>query len=196
MTNSEDFRVVHLDSVRLRALAHPLRWRLLSVLRLYGEDTATGLARRLDTNSGATSYHLRKLAEVGLVMEVEGRGVRRERWWRAAHDMTSWTETDFSNDPDDRAATDWITAQLSEARSRLANDWLVTRHEWSDEWRDASNTADHQLWLDPEGLAALNNDLHEVIQRHLEATDDPPEDDAERVIVLLDTFPCPEPRWW
>ena len=49
-------------------LAHPLRSRLLDELRLSGPATATTLAAVLHTNSGATSYHLRKLAEVALVV--------------------------------------------------------------------------------------------------------------------------------
>ena len=54
---------IRLDSHSLRALAHPLRLRLVGALRLHGPATATMLARRLDTNSGQTSYHLRQLAE-------------------------------------------------------------------------------------------------------------------------------------
>jgi len=61
-------REVHLDARQIRVLAHPLRFRLLGRLRLDGPATATGLARALETNTGATSYHLRQLADVGLVV--------------------------------------------------------------------------------------------------------------------------------
>ena len=50
---------------------------------IHGPATATALARELDTNTGATSHHLRKLASVGLVEETED-GHGRERWWRAS----------------------------------------------------------------------------------------------------------------
>ena len=59
-------RIVELDSHKLRVLAHPLRSRLLATLRAEGPATATSLAATLGTNSGATSYHLRQLAEAGL----------------------------------------------------------------------------------------------------------------------------------
>ena len=65
---------IQLDAEAVRVLAHPLRSRLLSALRLHGPATATELADRLDTNTGATSYHLRKLESVGL---VEGHRRRR-----------------------------------------------------------------------------------------------------------------------
>ena len=76
---------VRLDSRRLRALAHPLRMRLLAALRLFGPATATELARRLDTNSGQTSYHLRQLAEVGLIEDDPDHSTARDRYWRARH---------------------------------------------------------------------------------------------------------------
>src|SRR5438067_286341 len=70
------------DEVRaVRALAHPLRLKLLDLLRFDGPATATLLARRVGESSGATSYHLRQLARYGYVDEVPRAG-GRERWWR------------------------------------------------------------------------------------------------------------------
>ena len=70
------------DPVRaIRALSHPLRVRLLDLLRFDGPSTATLLARRVGESSGATSYHLRQLARHGFI-EEEQRDGRRERWWR------------------------------------------------------------------------------------------------------------------
>ncbi len=66
----------------LRGLAHPLRVRILGLLREHGASTATRLADRLGESSGATSYHLRQLAAYGFVEDVPGRGAGRERWWR------------------------------------------------------------------------------------------------------------------
>ncbi|MGO1167099.1 MAG: winged helix-turn-helix domain-containing protein, partial [Janibacter sp.] len=50
-----------------RLLAHPLRSRILAHLRLHGGATAADLARALSSNTGASSYHARVLAEAGLV---------------------------------------------------------------------------------------------------------------------------------
>ena len=81
---------IRLDSAAIRVLAHPLRSRLLSALRLYGPATATELADQLHTNTGATSYHLRKLEAVGLVEDTdEGEGKRRV--WRAARSVSATT---------------------------------------------------------------------------------------------------------
>ncbi|RYE79717.1 MAG: ArsR family transcriptional regulator, partial [Myxococcales bacterium] len=74
---------ITLDATAVKVLAHPLRSRLLSALRRDGAATATDLAAALGTNSGATSYHLRKLESVGLV-EDTGDGEGKRRLWRAS----------------------------------------------------------------------------------------------------------------
>ena len=184
-------RTVRLNSAQLRVLAHPLRSRLLGALRLHGPATSTGLAQRLETNTGATSYHLRKLAEVGLVEEDTERGVGRERYWQAAHGFTSWMETEFDADPDDRAAADWLLGQHTIIKSRWLSDWFAARHDWSTEWRNAADNADFLLQLSADQLTAMRDELHAVVNRYSNAARQP---DAERVTVLLDVFPSPEPR--
>ena len=49
-----------LDS--LKALAHPLRVRILHVLTTRGPQTSSSLAAELGESTGSTSYHLRLLA--------------------------------------------------------------------------------------------------------------------------------------
>ena len=82
MTNATP-PTVHLDRPAPVMLAHPVCSRLPGELRVGGPATATTWADTLRTNSGATSYHLRKLAQVGLVVET-GDGSGRRRLWRAS----------------------------------------------------------------------------------------------------------------
>jgi DNA-binding transcriptional ArsR family regulator len=70
-----------LGPAALRALAHPLRIRILDLLPIRGPLTASKLGEIVGESSGSTSYHLRQLAKHGLVREVEGKGTARERWW-------------------------------------------------------------------------------------------------------------------
>lgn len=72
------------DVEELRALAHPMRQRILRRLHEAGRATSTTLARDLGENSGIMSYHLRLLADHDFVREVAGRGQGRERWWAAS----------------------------------------------------------------------------------------------------------------
>jgi DNA-binding transcriptional ArsR family regulator len=77
-----------LTPVNVSALAHPIRMSLLRLLREDGPATASGLAVRVGHSSGVTSYHLRTLAEAGLVVEDTERGNRRDRWWKAVREGT------------------------------------------------------------------------------------------------------------
>ncbi|MGC0418972.1 ArsR/SmtB family transcription factor [Embleya sp. AB8] len=68
----------------LKALAHPRRQRILRQLETGGPATSASLARALDLNTGATSYHLRELARHGFVEDFADPDAHgRERWWRA-----------------------------------------------------------------------------------------------------------------
>src|SRR3954451_25397896 len=78
------------DVRALRALAHPLRSRLLGQLRLHGPATASQLGRTVGESSGSTSYHLRQLAAFGFVGEGQGPGHGSQRWWPRRHRLTSW----------------------------------------------------------------------------------------------------------
>src|SRR5690606_6701644 len=57
------------ESQALRALAHPLRIRLLEELAIGGELTATQAAERVDESPANCSWHLRQLARYGFVEE-------------------------------------------------------------------------------------------------------------------------------
>ena len=191
METSSEPKVLHPDVAQLRALAHPLRSRLVGALRFHGPATATALAARLGTNSGATSYHLRQLAEVGLVEDDPERSTGRDRVWRASHDTTSWRSTDFDDDPDGRAAEDWLLRRNAHTTSRWLDDWLDARDEWPSAWRGAADQSDYHLDLTAEGLEALMAELHEVVRRCRDAAD-PAAPGAERVTLLLQAFPSPE----
>ena len=78
---------------------------MLGILRTEGPTTATALAQRLGLNTGATSYHLRQLAQHGFIVDDEERGNGRERWWRAAHASTR-TDLEEYKDPADQEALD------------------------------------------------------------------------------------------
>jgi DNA-binding transcriptional ArsR family regulator len=177
---------VWLDSRQLRTLAHPLRSRLLSALRLDGPATATGLARALGTNSGATSYHLRQLAEAGMVVEESERGSTRQRYWRAAHAEHGWWHSDYS-DPDDRAAVDWLAGEQIRMLAEEANRWRAAQPAAPREWQDAAAFNDAILHLPAERLRALNDELMRVVDRYRQASS-PAADGAEQVLVHLYGF--------
>jgi DNA-binding transcriptional ArsR family regulator len=158
-------RHLQLDSHALRVLAHPLRARLLSELRMHGAATATRLAERLVTNTGATSYHLRKLAEVGLVVET-GEGHGKQRFWAAAQDSHGWRDADIAGDPDAVAASGWLQRYYWTSFVEKVARWEDERQHWPVEWRDAAGMSDMLLTLSPDELRDLLTELEEVVARH------------------------------
>lgn len=186
MTDQPD-DIVRPDPRALRALAHPLRLRLLGLLRADGPATATGLAALTGESTGTTSYHLRQLERHGLVLEDAGRGNGRDRWWRAAHDATSWSSADFVDDPEARAADTWLVGHVLRRHSDAIAAWHETRDELTPEWLAASDVSDAWMTLGPERARAMERELHEVLQRYRAMGDDAP--DAREVTIHLHVFP-------
>ncbi|NES30428.1 helix-turn-helix domain-containing protein [Micromonospora terminaliae] len=184
-------REVRLDHRQARVLAHPLRMRLVGALRVKGPSTATALAEMLGTNTGATSYHLRQLAEVGLVVEDPDRGTGRQRWWQAAHDVTNWEPSDFDDDPDARAAIDWIQGDQVRLLAQHAEQWFATQHEWAPEWRDAFGMSDSFMTVPAARLTQIQAEVWELLERHRSEAD-PAEPGAEPVQIFLATYPLPK----
>jgi DNA-binding transcriptional ArsR family regulator len=186
-------RKIRLDERAVKVLAHPLRTRLLSLLRADGPATATTLARALDTNTGATSYHLRKLAEVGLVEETsDGRG--RERWWRAAHDMHSWEASDFAGHPDAEAAMEWLQGEYFRAFTGYVQTWAAESRDWPPEWRDAAGASDYMLRLTPAELREMSEEIFAVLERYRVAGEraSAAAEDGDRRRVLFYTHSIPQ----
>ncbi len=184
-----------MDARSLRGVAHPLRMRILELLRLDGPDTATGLGRRLGENTGTVSWHLRHLAEHGFIEEETGRGTKRERWWRAVRVAHRLDTTEFRDDPDTRGALELYVHEIVQQHFNRVVSYLT--EDWAPEWRDAGTLSQwHDLRLTPAQLAALNEELEQVVVRHRAAAhggsggDDTPEE--RPVVVQLQAFPRKE----
>jgi DNA-binding transcriptional ArsR family regulator len=189
MRVTEVFRLT--DERALVALAHPLRWRLLALLRADGPATATRLAERVQESSGLTSYHLRKLAEFGLVEEDQERGTRRERWWRAVHELTSWSPADFLGNPAARQASVAWRREVYRSQWRLIEQWLAEESDWDKAWVDAASPDDSLLEMTPESLRAMTDEIWAVVERYRQ---NPPVDrsDTARVIWFQHKIPVRE----
>lgn len=176
------------DIAGLRALSHPVRLRMLGLLRAEGPATATTLARRLDLNTGATSYHLRQLAQHGFIEEDAGRGNARERWWRAAHESTRTAFREEGVVDSDVEAYLTTVALMYADRMRAAVSEISFLPE---EWRKVGTLSDWEILLTPTQAEALVQRLAEVI----ESADESEGDDAAPFVVNLNAFPRPGQRW-
>lgn len=72
----------------LRAIAHPVRVRILHELNATGPSRAADLAQDLAIPANQASFHLRQLAKYGLVVEApEEARDRRDRVWKVVSDQ-------------------------------------------------------------------------------------------------------------
>src|SRR3954454_1288828 len=135
---------VQVTDVRaLRALAHPLRNRLLGHLRINGPATASQLGRIVGESSGSTSYHLRQLAESVFVEEVEAKGTARDRWWRARHRISSWQPAEVLAQEGGTEVEDELTRMMLDMRGRLLAAWQAQKPELGPEWAGAASLNDY-----------------------------------------------------
>ncbi|HRW19366.1 MAG TPA: helix-turn-helix domain-containing protein [Dermatophilaceae bacterium] len=178
--------VVRLDATRVKTLAHPLRSRLLSELRRGGPATATTLATALQTNTGATSYHLRRLAAVGLVRDT-GEGTGKQRLWAAATDYTQWDPSDFAGDEDAETALNWLVRDYLRHFDTRFERWLDVEAHWPAPWRDALGMSDDAVLVTAEQAAAMSAELAEVVTRYRRVGQGNPQ--ARRVAVYVTTYP-------
>jgi predicted ArsR family transcriptional regulator len=95
------------DPKILRAIAHPVRNRILTELTASGSMRAADLARELDIPANQASFHLRQLAKYGLVEEdPEAARDKRDRVWRPTSEHGLMVRLDdLEQQPGGRAAS-------------------------------------------------------------------------------------------
>lgn len=157
----------------LRALSHPMRLRMLGLLRVEGPATATTLAQRLGLNTGATSYHLRQLAQHGFIEDDPERGNARDRWWRAAHSATQANPAEARTDEEH----DTYDALLQAVAVVYANNLqraLEQRRTLPSDWAEAGTFSDWILLLTPQRAAELKEAIKELLEGFVEAKEGTP----------------------
>ncbi|MER6713816.1 helix-turn-helix domain-containing protein [Streptomyces sp. NPDC000877] len=189
MTESQNPQVRQLDARSLRGLAHPLRMQLLDALRFGGPATASQLAAKLGESSGATSYHLRQLAEYGFVEDAPERGKGRERWWKAAQRGLRFDDALLTDsDPAVRGAADLYVHEVATTQTRDLSTWLGNRGSWPEEWQRVWDMSSWTLSLTPELTRELIEKMHALIDTYSDrATEDTP--GAEQVRLHTHAFP-------
>ncbi|WP_248958030.1 winged helix-turn-helix domain-containing protein [Sphaerisporangium perillae] len=185
---SEPSGVYHVsDSRVLKAVAHPLRVRLLGALRLDGPATATELAAKFGESSGSTSYHLRQLARYGFVEEDPEQRDARERRWRSVHRYTSWNELEIGDTPEGREAAGFMRNRQIEVLLSDREAFERDRESWGPEWIEAAGMSDDIARLTPASVTLLYERISAMIHE-MEAAD-AASPQAERVSIHLAAFP-------
>lgn len=151
----------------LRALAHPVRWKLIDLLTTRGQATATQCAAALGESVASCSHHLRMLAKYGFIEPAPTSN--REKPWRMATFRQNLTGIGPEGEHAAQAATEVF---LQHELARLVDRLRAARQEPS-QWRDATRFTGTTTWLDLDELHDVNDQLHEITKRYVERIDDP-----------------------
>jgi DNA-binding transcriptional ArsR family regulator len=179
------------DPRAMRALAHPLRLRLLGELRITGPSTVGMLSETVDESPANVSYHLSTLAKHGFVVEVPERARdRRERWWAAAHDTTSWEPVDARDEPERQAASGALRRAIIERYSQTLQAYLELEPSLDKDWVRGTSSSDSNLHLTATELQELRAELEALAARWAERSD-PDREGAEVVTLMYHAFRRP-----
>jgi len=174
----------------LRALSHPSRLKMLMLLRLGGPATATQLAQQLKLNTGATSYHLRQLAEHGFIDEDRERGDARDRWWKAAHQSTL-ANLDSRTTEEEAESSEAYLHSVALMYTETLMQYASEHRFLPAAWRSASTTSDWHLRLTADRAEELVTELIEVIDRWGDREDPEGTPGAGDFVINLNAFPRP-----
>ncbi|MGR6321000.1 metalloregulator ArsR/SmtB family transcription factor [Micromonospora soli] len=172
------------DSRVLAALAHPLRRRLMDVLKVHGSSTVGQLAERTEQAPANVSHHLKVLAAADLVAEApELARDRRERWWRLRDRAVRWSSADFDADPAARAVADAANSLNLDRHVALVRAWNAAPEADHAAWGEGPFSTDRWLHLTPEELAQLGREVTELFARWADRP--APDDGRSREPVFL-----------
>lgn len=172
----------------LKALAHPLRQRMLTRLQRHGPATSAELSVEFGADRGATSYHLRQLARYGFIREDASLSAGRRKYWRSV--------------PQDiRLPRDPRNAELAAAAEAVGRQWMGRAAAELDAYlhnRDAfgafAPAAMHSFGsttLSAEELAAFGEEYIALLNRwHRAPTEGAPE--SRPITVVFHAFPTPD----
>ncbi|MFF2140195.1 ArsR/SmtB family transcription factor [Streptomyces sp. NPDC058193] len=165
-TEKKTQSITDLDA--LKVFAHPLRIALYRHLRTKEAATASQLAEQVDEAVALVSYHLRKMAAHGFLVEAPELSTDgRERWWKLTSDRGwSFRSSDFTGDPEGAAVVGQVTRHLLSTRGERYSAYLDQQAAWSEEWTDAAFSSEYTPRLTAAELAELGQEIAALVQRY------------------------------
>ncbi|MEV6031666.1 helix-turn-helix domain-containing protein [Nonomuraea sp. NPDC052116] len=177
------------DPDKLKALAHPMRRRMLTHLNIHGPATSTTLGELLGAKTGTTSYHLRQLEKYGFIEEIPERSSGRERWWRRAEiprDMRFPNPDQLA--PEDRAVLgEFLRVGFEEDRALMER--FPAAYRADPDWARGSRGLAR---MTKEELSEFYNAYIALLLKYSHRPEDAPPD-ARPVYVRFFTLPADEP---
>lgn len=171
---------------QLRAVSHPTRLRIISLLDGAGPMTTSEVAEAIHETVGTVSYHLRQLEQNGLIDKVpppDGDG--RKSYWAAPRNGINLN----LNRETPHDVGEILLRATHENRDQAYARFLQTVHSLPQEWAGARDS-DFVARLTPEEWRAMLDELSEFTNRWKEIGRRHTDDDGSRMIMtVIGSFP-------
>lgn len=152
---------IELDVRGMRALAHPVRLAILSRLQGHGPSTATALAPHVGATPSVTSWHLRHLAEHGLVRDSDVESDGRQRWWEAVGTGIRFTA---SADDGGQDAASLLSRTMFDQAEPLPRAWAREVEPLLEpEWRRSAGLSNTTIVATPDELDGLEAAIEQLL---------------------------------
>ncbi|MFG1623370.1 ArsR/SmtB family transcription factor [Kribbella sp. NPDC049227] len=184
-----DFEIT--DPQAMRALAHPVRLAALSWLQRNGPATATQLSEHVGASPSVTSWHLRHLANFGLVVDgppPDGGSDRRQRWWSA---VSRGFRYEMPDTPEGAEAGRLLRTEMINQSLEAVQQWLAeTEPGLEPGWSRVAGSANTRLVITPAEAEAIESAIEQLLAPYVQRRNEgetPP--DAGSVRYLRMTLP-------
>lgn len=180
------------DPRYLRALAHPLRWRLLDLIRTEGTATVTRCALVLGESTAACSYHLGVLAKYGYIAPAPVEG-REKPWQMAEREGPLSLEARGPGFEEAMASEAAMAAFLGHEAAQLKDFFLRRRETEPPEWERTWLLASQVTWLTPDQVTEIGQQVRQLLTEIGERDDEVGRDPGSRPVRFFVAL-TPEPH--
>ncbi|QDP95441.1 helix-turn-helix transcriptional regulator [Microlunatus elymi] len=153
------------DARTIRALAHPLRLRILDVLGEHGPLTATQVSDHVSESPQSCSFHLRTLAKYGYVEDAGG-GQGRNRPWKVSDRTTYFRPVDA--DPETVEAIESAQAVIDASYQEHVRGWRRRARQAPRVWQENTFEMAFDTWLTPAEVAQVSAKISAAIRSVVE----------------------------
>lgn len=185
---SNPYGDVELTPKSMRALAHPVRLAILSRLQGHGPSTATTLAPLVGATPSVTSWHLRHLAEHGLVRDAEIESDGRQRWWEAVGSGIRFTPTAEDSGSD---AASLLARVMFDQAANLPGEWARDAEPLLEpQWRRSAGLSNTTFVATSDEVEEIEAAIENVLAPYvLRKGDQAPAEGQRRVRMLRYVLP-------
>lgn len=180
---SNPYGDVELTPKSMRALAHPVRLAILSRLQGHGPSTATTLAPLVGATPSVTSWHLRHLAEHGLVRDAEVESDGRQRWWEAVGSGIRFSPTAEDSGSD---AASLLSRVMFDQAENLPSEWARDAEPLLEpQWRRSAGLSNTTFVATSDEVDEIEAAIENVLAPYVLRKDGPAPAQGQRRVRML-----------